>query len=214
MGACPTPYSPATNPGANALPAARKDGTVFWQTCMCNPLKQDNRPNPLGAVITDVTDHLELHEALRQSEAQHRLLAGEHTSGPYHGSPRRRPLPFRLPSSRTMLAMDRKELVGNPLRLILHHGDRAAARRIFENHFSGRSESICRSPRGDAKTGRTCGPRQPVKRVGKPAVRDQPRSFRSPAIFRDGGRPRTKLRAMHNLLDAVYRSSAGRPCAC
>jgi len=62
-------------PWRKALPAARKDGTVFWADLHVYPLRHDDTVTHWVSVITDVTDNLELHEALHQSEKQHRLLA-------------------------------------------------------------------------------------------------------------------------------------------
>jgi PAS domain S-box-containing protein len=191
-------------PWRKALPAARKDGTVFWAELHVYPLKHDSVPSQWVGVITDVTDHLELHEALRQSEAQHRLLAENIQDLITVHRANGRCL-FASPSCRTMLGYAPGELVGNPLRLVLHHADRAAARRIFENHFSGRSESVFvhRMRRKDgtflwaettSKTRWEAGSPRPTEII---------------SITRDISKRRQaedNLRAMHNLLDAVYEA--------
>ena len=45
-------------PWRKALPAARKDGTVFWADLHVYPLKHDDVATHWVGVITDVTDHL------------------------------------------------------------------------------------------------------------------------------------------------------------
>ena len=57
------------------LPAARKDTTVFWADLHLYPVSGAEGISHWVGVLSDVTEHLELHEALRQSEAHHRLLA-------------------------------------------------------------------------------------------------------------------------------------------
>ena len=191
-------------PWRRALPAARKGGTVFWADLHVYPLKHNDTITHWVGVITDVTDHLELHEALRQSEAQHRLLA-ENIQDliTVHRADGR--CLFASPSSRTMLGYEPDELVGKPLRLILHHADRASARRIFENHFTGRSESLFvhRVRRKDgtflwaettSKTRWESGNQHPTEII---------------SITRDISKRRgaeDNLRAMHSLLDAVYEA--------
>ena len=191
-------------PWRKALPAARKDGTVFWADLHVYPLCHDGVPTHWVGVITDVTHHLELHAALHQSEAQHRLLA-ENIQDliTVHRADGR--CLFASPSSRTMLGYDPEELTGKPLRLILHHADRAPARRIFENHFAGRTESVFvhRLRRKDgtflwaettSKSRREPGNIQPTEII---------------SITRDISKRRQaedNLRAMHSLLDAVYEA--------
>jgi PAS domain S-box-containing protein len=191
-------------PWRKALPAARKNSTVFWADLHVYPLKHDGVPTHWVAVITDVTDHLELHEALRQSEAQHRLLA-ENIQDliTVHRADGR--CLFASPSSRTMLGYAPEELVGKPLRLILHHGDRAAARRIFENHFAERSESIF-VHRLRRKDGSYLWAETTSKARWEAG---SPRPTEIISITRDISKRRQaedKLRAMHNLLDAVYEA--------
>jgi len=191
-------------PWRKALPAVRRGGTVFWADLHVYPLRHDGKITHWVGVITDVTDHLELHEALRQSEAQHRLLA-ENIQDliTVHRDDGR--CLFASPSSRTMLGYEPEELVGKPLRLILHHTDRASARRIFENHFSGQSESIFvhRVRRKDgsflwaettSKTRREAGNQRPTEIV----------SITRNISKRHGAED--NLRAMHSLLDAVYEA--------
>ena len=187
-----------------ALPAARKDGTVFWADLHMYPLKDDGMATHWVGVITDVTDHLELHEALHQSETQHRLLAENIQDLITMHSASGRCL-FASPSCHNMLGYTPEELVGKPLRLLLHHADRGAARLVFENHFAGRNESIFvhRIRRKDgtflwaettSKTRREAGSRRPVEII---------------SITRDISKRRQaedNLRGMHNLLDAVYEA--------
>jgi two-component system, cell cycle sensor histidine kinase and response regulator CckA len=191
-------------PWRKALPAARKDGTVFWADLHVYPLKHDGAPTHWVGVITDVTDHLELHEALRQSEAQHRLLAENIQDLITVHRANGRCL-FASPSSRAMLGYGQEELIGKPLRLILHPADRAAARRIFESHFSGRSESIF-VHRMRRKDGTYLWAETTSKarwEIGSP------RPTEIISITRDISKRRQaedNLRAMHNLLDAVYEA--------
>jgi len=193
-----------SKPWRKTLPAARQDGTVFWAELHVYPLMQDGASTHWVGVITDVTENLELHEALRQSEAQHRLLA-ENIKDliTVHRADGR--CFFASPSSRTMLGYNPAELTGKPLRLILHHEDRAAARKVFENHFAGQSESILvhRLRRKDgsylwaettSKTHWPVGSQRPTEII---------------SITRDISKRRSaedNLRAMHNLLDAVYEA--------
>jgi len=191
-------------PWRKALPAARKDGTVFWADLHVYPLCHDGTPTHWVGVITDVTDHLELHAALHQSEAQHRLLA-ENIQDliTVHRLDGR--CFFASPSSRTMLGYAPEELIGKPLRLILHHADRASARRVFENHFGGRSDSVfvhrLRRKDGSFLWAETTSKSR--CEAGNP----QPTEIIS--ITRDISKRRQaedSLRAMHSLLDAVYEA--------
>ncbi len=191
-------------PWRKALPAARKDGTVFWADLHVYPLLNNGAPTHWVGVITDVTDHLELHAALHQSEAQHRLLA-ENIQDliTVHRVDGR--CFFASPSSRTMLGYAPEELIGKPLRLILHHADRAAARRVFESHFGGRNESVfvhrLRRKDGSFLWAETTSKSR--NEAGNP----QPTEIFS--ITRDISKRRQaedSLRAMHSLLDAVYEA--------
>jgi len=186
------------------LPAARKDGTVFWADLHVYPIKHDNVITHWVGVITDVTDHLELHDALRQSEVRHRLLEENIRDFVTIHRANGRCL-YASPSSRSMLGYEPEELIGKPLRLILHPADRTQARRIFESHLSGRTESsfVHRIRRKDgsflwaetiSKTRRDDSTQQPAEII---------------SITRDISKRRQaqdNLAAMHNLLDTVYET--------
>jgi PAS domain S-box-containing protein len=193
-----------SQPWRRCLPAARQVGTVFWADLHVYPLKHDNVISHWVVVINDVTDNLDLHEALRVSEAQHRLIAENIKDLVTVHRPDGRCL-YASPSSRTMLGYEPQELEGKPLRLILHHAERAHARRIFEKHFSGQPESILvhRVRRKDgsylwtettSKTRWEAGSRRAVEIV---------------SLTRDISKRRhaeDNLRAMHNLLDTIYEA--------
>lgn len=194
----------ADQPWRKSLPAARKDGTVFWADVHVYPLRHDGEISHWVAVITDVTEHLELHEALRLSEARHRLLAENiRDLITVHRADGR--CLYSSPSSRTMLGYEPEELVGKPLRLILHHGERSSARHVFESHFAGRSESIFihRLRRKDgtylwaettSKTRREPGTNLPAEIIS--LTRDISKRHQA----------EDNLHAMHNLLDTVYET--------
>ncbi|MFT3783357.1 MAG: PAS domain S-box protein [Nibricoccus sp.] len=186
------------------LPAARKDGTVFWADLHLYPLKQDNVITHWVGIVADVTDHLELHDALHQSEARHRLLA-ENVRDliTVHRADGR--CLYASPSAKTMLGYEPEELVGKPLRLILHHADRPQVRRVFESHLNGRREStlVHRLQRKDG----TFIWAETISRTRLENPGKHPVEIIS--ISRDISKRRQaedNLAAMHNLLNTVYET--------
>jgi PAS domain S-box-containing protein len=194
----------AEQPLRRSLPAARKDGTVFWADLHVYPLKHDGKISHWVAVINDVTEHLELHEALRLSEARHRLLSENiRDLITVHGADGR--CIYASPSSLSMLGYDPEELLGKPLGLILHRGERNSARHVFRSHFAERSESIFvhRLRRKDgtflwaettSKTRWEPGSQRPAEIIS--LTRDISKRHQA----------EDNLHAMHNLLDTVYET--------
>jgi PAS domain S-box-containing protein len=194
----------AGQPLRRALPAARKDGTVFWADLHVYPLRHDGAISHWAAVINDVTEHLELHEALRLSEARHRLLSENiRDLITVHGADGR--CIYASPSSRAMLGYEPEELVGKPMRLILHRGERNSARHVFESHFNDRSESIFvhRLRRKDgtylwaettSKTRAEPGTQRPAEIIS--LTRDISKRHQA----------EDNLHTMHHLLDTVYET--------
>jgi PAS domain S-box-containing protein len=188
-----------------ALPAARKDGTVFWADLHLYPLANSSQPGAHWVgVITDVTDHLELRDALRQSEAQQRLLAEyghelitvTNADGVcIHAST----------SSRSMLGWEPAELVGRPLSDLVHPDDLARFLQIFEDHFLGHHEStlVHRLLKKDGTLLWT----ETISKTRRDPATGLPLDVVS--TTRDITRRRMaedSLKAMHALLDSVYEA--------
>jgi two-component system cell cycle sensor histidine kinase/response regulator CckA len=125
-----------------ALPASRKDGTVFWADLHLYPLSnQGQGATHWVGVLTDVTDHLELRDALRQSEAQQRLLS-DYIRDLITVSNADGICIYASTSSLSMLGWDPSEIIGRPLSDLVHSEDFPQLQHTFEAHFSDRNESV------------------------------------------------------------------------
>jgi len=125
-----------------ALPASRKDGTVFWADLHIYPLTNSGKaPTHWVGVLTDVTDHLELRDALRQSEAQQRLLS-DYIRDLITVSNADGICIYASTSSQSMLGWEPEEIIGRPLSDLVHPDDFPQLQRTFEDHFADRSESV------------------------------------------------------------------------
>ena len=125
-----------------ALPASRKDGTVFWADLHLYPLSnQGHGATHWVGVLTDVTDHLELRDALRQSEAQQRLLS-DYIRDLITVSNADGICIYASNSSLSMLGWDPSEIIGRPLSDLVHSEDFPQLQHTFEAHFSDRNESV------------------------------------------------------------------------
>jgi two-component system cell cycle sensor histidine kinase/response regulator CckA len=125
-----------------ALPASRKDGTVFWADLHLYPLSnQGQGATHWVGVLTDVTDHLELRDALRQSEAQQRLLS-DYIRDLITVSNADGICIYASNSSLSMLGWDPSEIIGRPLSDLVHSEDFPQLQHTFEAHFSDRNESV------------------------------------------------------------------------
>ncbi len=192
-------------PWRKALPAQRKDHTVFWADLHLYPLLgPDGAPTHWVGTFTDVTDHLELREALRQSEAQQRLLA-EYIRDLITVTNADGICIHASISSRTLLGREPEDIIGRPLAAIIPAEDLPALQENFEAHFNGRNESILvhRLLRKDgtevwaettSKTRRDSTTGLPVDIVS--TTRDITRRRMA----------EDSLQAMHNLLDSVYEA--------
>ena len=194
-----------THSWRKALPASRKDGTVFWADLHLYPLTTPGQsPTHWVGVITDVTDHLELRDALRQSEAQHRLLA-DHIRDLITVSNSEGICIYASTSSSTMLGFDPTELIGRPLGDFVHAEEVPRLQEALDDHFQSRDESVLvhRLLKKDgthlwtettSKTRRDPSTGLPVDVV---------------STTRDISRRRMaedSLNAMHTLLDSVYEA--------
>ncbi|MFT3868640.1 MAG: PAS domain S-box protein [Nibricoccus sp.] len=185
------------------LPAARKDGTVFWADLHVYPLRHDNKITHWACMLTDVTERLELHQALHDSEARLRLLAENirdlvvvhHLDGKCS---------YVSPSCQTMLGSGPEILVGDMWISVFHPADQARARRTFENHFTSREEShlIHRLRRHD-------GSYLWAETISKTRRDSAGRPDGIISVTRDISKRRhaqENLAAMHSLLDMVYET--------
>ncbi len=192
-------------PWRKALPAARRDGTVFWADVHVYPLRaEDGTLTHWVATLSDVTEHLELHEALRQSEAQHRLLA-ENIRDLLTVCNAEGRCSFVSNSCRTLLGYESEEVIGGYMVDFIHPEDRPGFLQLFEGHFQDRMESVhlLRLVRKDTST-------IWVEMTSK--TRQDPQS-RHPRELISTARDVTKrrqaedrLRAMHALVDGVYEA--------
>jgi PAS domain S-box-containing protein len=190
-------------PWRKTLPAARADNTVFWADLHVYPIGSDKRPTHWVCTITDVTDRLELYEALRRSEAQYRILAENVRDLITVISPDGRCL-YASPSSRTMLGFSPEELVSRPLYFALPPSDRSVAKRILEGHRRGLSESsFCHSIR------RKDGTYLWAETISKTYSKGGNEVAEIVSVTRDISKRRDtqeKLAAAHGLLETIYRT--------
>ncbi len=187
------------------LPTARRDGTVFWADLHLYFITDDQAAiTHWVGVISDVTEHLELHDALRQSEAQHRLLA-ENIRDLITVSRADGICVFASSSCRAMLGYEPEEFVGHSLRHLLHPEDHQPARQLLDEHFQGRGESVfihrVRRKDGSFMWAET------TSKVRRDPASQQPTELVS--TTRDITKRRQaedNLKSMHKLLDSVYEA--------
>ena len=188
-----------------ALPASRKDGTVFWADLHLYPLtNQGKSTTHWVGVLTDVTDHLELRDALRQSEAQQRLLS-DYIHDLITVSNADGICTYASNSSHAMLGWHPEEIVGRPLADLVHSDDFPQLQRTFEDHFTTRTESVL-VHRLLKKDGTHLWTETTSKTRRDPAS-GLPADIVS--TTRDITRRRMaedSLKAMHALLDSVYEA--------
>jgi two-component system, cell cycle sensor histidine kinase and response regulator CckA len=195
----------AAQPWRKALPASRKDGTVFWADLHLYPLSNAHLPPAHWVgVLTDVTDHLELRDALRQSEAQQRLLA-EHIRDLITVCNADGICVYASASSRTLLGWEPEDLIGRPLSDLVHSDDFPKLQHTFEDHYGDKSESILvhRLIKKDGTHIWT----ETTSKTRRDPITGQPADIVS--TTRDITRRRLaedSLKAMHALLDSVYEA--------
>jgi two-component system, cell cycle sensor histidine kinase and response regulator CckA len=193
------------NSWRKALPASRRDGTVFWADVHLYPITPPTHDaQHWVGVINDVTDHLELHEALRQSEARHRFLA-ENIRDLITVCRADGICTYASASGQTLLGYEPEELMGRLWTDFIHPEDHANVRATLEGHFQGRLESVLvhRMRRKDgayvwtettSKTRRDPGSGQASEVVSTT------RDISKRRMAEDS------LKAMHTLLDSVYEA--------
>jgi two-component system, cell cycle sensor histidine kinase and response regulator CckA len=212
----------SAQPWRKALPASRKDGTVFWADLHLYPLANEHLPpTHWVGVLTDVTDHLELRDALRQSEAQQRLLS-DYIRDLITVSNADGICIYASTSSRSMLGWEPDELTGRPLSDLVHPDDFPKLQQTFEDHFTEVNESVLihRLLKKDGShvwTETTSKTRRDPS-TGLPAdIVSTTRDITRRRMAEDS------LKAMHALLDSVYEAvplglclidSAGRVTQC
>ncbi|PTY05081.1 hypothetical protein DB347_16505 [Opitutaceae bacterium EW11] len=193
-----------SQPWRKTLPAARRDGTVFWADVHLYPLTEGDVISHWVGTLSDVTENLELHDALHQSEAQHRLLAENirdlitvcHDDGR---------CAFASSSCQAMLGYRPEEIVGAQFRDFVHPDDRAAFDRLIEAHFQDRNEGVI-VQRLRRKDGSWLWTEMTSKTRRDPASQ---RAQEMISTTRDISRRHAaeeKLRSTHALLDAVYEA--------
>jgi two-component system cell cycle sensor histidine kinase/response regulator CckA len=188
-----------------SLPASRKDGTVFWADLHLYPLtNQGTSATHWVGVLTDVTDHLELRDALRQSEAQQRLLS-DYIRDLITVSNADGICTYTSTSAHAMLGWQPEEIIGRPLSDLVHPDDFPQLQRTFEDHFTTRNESVL-VHRLLKKDGTHLWTETTSKTRRDPAS-GLPADIVS--TTRDITRRRMaedSLKAMHALLDSVYEA--------
>jgi len=193
-------------PWRKALPAQRKDHTVFWADLHLYPLcAPDGTPTHWVGTFTDVTDHLELREALRQSEAQQRLLA-EYIRDLITVTNADGICIHASISSRTLLGREPDDIIGKPLASIVHADDLPAFQETFEEHLRGsRTESILihrlLKKDGSEVWAETTSKTRRDSSTGLPIdIVSTSRDITRRRMAEDS------LQAMHTLLDSVYEA--------
>ncbi len=188
-----------------SLPASRKDGTVFWADLHLYPLSNQGKTSAHWVgVLTDVTDHLELRDALRQSEAQQRLLS-DYIRDLITISNADGICTYASTSSLPMLGWSPDEIISRPLSDLVHPDDFPQLQRTFEDHFTTRTESVL-VHRLLKKDGTHLWTETTSKTRRDPAS-GLPADIVS--TTRDITRRRMaedSLKAMHALLDSVYEA--------
>ncbi|ATC64086.1 hypothetical protein CMV30_09040 [Nibricoccus aquaticus] len=188
-----------------SLPASRKDGTVFWADLHLYPLSNQGKTSAHWVgVLTDVTDHLELRDALRQSEAQQRLLS-DYIRDLITISNADGICTYASTSSEAMLGWSPDEIISRPLSDLVHPDDFPQLQRTFEDHFTTRAESVL-VHRLLKKDGTHLWTETTSKTRRDPAT-GLPADIVS--TTRDITRRRMaedSLKAMHALLDSVYEA--------
>jgi two-component system cell cycle sensor histidine kinase/response regulator CckA len=188
-----------------ALPASRKDGTVFWADLHIYPLTNHGQaPTHWVGVLTDVTDHLELRDALRQSEAQQRLLS-DYIRDLITVSNADGICIYASTSSQSMLGWEPEEIIGRPLSDLVHPDDFPQLQRTFENHFTDRNESVLvhrlLKKDGTHLWSETTSKTRRDPTTGLPAdIVSTTRDITRRRMAEDS------LKAMHALLDSVYEA--------
>jgi two-component system, cell cycle sensor histidine kinase and response regulator CckA len=197
------PQMLADKPIRRSLPAARRDGTVFWADLHLYPLSSSaGEPSPWVCMLSDVTEHLELHHALRLSETQHRLLA-ENIRDLITVCSTDQHCRYVSSSCRSMLGYEPEAMVGVPFGDFVDPQDRATLEQAFQEHFADRSESVLvvRLLRKDGSSFWA----EMTSKTRRDSVTHAAVEIIS--TTRDITKRRTaeeNLRAMHRLLDAVY----------
>ena len=190
-------------PWRKTLPAARRDGTVFWADVHLYPVTGDEGIiQHWAGTVSDVTEHLELHDALHQSEVQLRLLA-ENIRDLITVCGEGGRCTFVSASCRTMLGYEPEEMIGRPLRDFVHSEHQAQLDHHFHEHFRHSSEStvIQRFRRKDGTYVWT----ETTSKTHEDPAKHRPSEVVS--TTRDITKRRQveeSLRATHALLDAVY----------
>ncbi|MGC4072496.1 MAG: PAS domain S-box protein [Nibricoccus sp.] len=188
-----------------ALPASRKDGTVFWADLHLYPLTNPGKATSHWVgVLTDVTDHLELRDALRQSEAQQRLLS-DYIRDLITVSNADGICIYASTSSQSMLGWEPDEIIGRPISDLIHSDDFPQLQRTFEDHFTNRSESVLvhrfLKKDGTHLWTETTSKTRRDPTTGLPAdIVSTTRDITRRRMAEDS------LKAMHALLDSVYEA--------
>lgn len=185
------------------LPAARRNGTVFWADLHLYPLTGEERTiSHWVGMVSDVTEHLEVHDALHRSEAQLRLLA-ENIRDLVTVCRQDGRCTFVSSSCTSMLGYRPEEMTGALLRDFVHPEDQPQIDRHLDAHFNERTESVVvqRMRRKDgsyvwtettSKTHHDTTTRRPVEIIS--TTRDISKRRQAEESLRD----------MHALLDTVY----------
>jgi PAS domain S-box-containing protein len=185
------------------LPAARRDGTVFWADVHLYPLTGDEGAvTHWVAMISDVTENLELHDALHQSEAQLRLLAENirdlitvcHRSGD---------CTYASPSALALLGYEPRELVGQPFQSFVHPEDRPRMEQHLNRHLTEGGESTI-VQRLRRKDGSFVWTETTSKTHLDPQTRRPAEVVSTTRNITKRRQAEENLRAMHALLDTVH----------
>ncbi|HEU5081144.1 MAG TPA: PAS domain S-box protein [Opitutaceae bacterium] len=185
------------------LPAARRDGTVFWADVHLYPLSGDEDVvTHWVAMISDVTENLEVHDALHQSEAQLRLLA-ENIRDLITVCRAGGDCSFASPSSRSLLGYEPSELIGMPLQNFVHPDDRSRMEQHLNRLFTegGESTIVHRMRR---KEGTFVWAETTSKTHADAKTRRPSEVISSTRDITKRRQAEENLRAMHSLLDTVH----------
>lgn len=187
------------------LPAARRNGTVFWADLHVYPITgHEGAITHWVGIVSDVTENLELHDALHQSEAQLRLLA-ENIRDLITVVREDGRCTFVSASCSALLGYEPAEMHGNLVRDFVHPDDRVQFDRHLAAHFCDQVESVIihRMLRKDgaylwaettSKTHRDTSTRRPTEIIS--TTRDITKRRQA----------EESLLAMHSLLDTVYEA--------